>query len=354
MRFWECGSFCLQKQTKALAFIAVIVLFGHSALAQSWNLLAPTGAKPAARGMNGTPGVYDSTSNRMIIFGGRDGSGENLNDVWVLENANGLGGTPQWVELIPNGAAGSPPARSGHSTVYDSVSNRVIVFGGCGGDCLPVLNDVWVLTNANGLGGTPAWTQVQVAGGPAARTNAAVTYDSTEQLLIVFGGQDGSANPCSTFSDVWTLAGANGLGSAEWGQVEFVGFAAAGQNGASAVYSSFVMTLFGGIGMVNGTCTVTNAVTTLSLGAGAPSPYGFFGGFVDPGVPEGAAGSPPPRAFASTVFDSISQRTLLFGGVDASENYLNDVWTLAGAGPRSPQETARQPPGAGKRQFWIR
>ena len=118
MRFQECGSICLPKQTKALYFVSVIVLFGHSALAQSWNLLAPTGAKPAARGMNGTPGVYDPTSNRMIIFGGRDGRGQNLNDVWVLENANGLGGAPQWLELIPNGAAGSPPARSGQ---FDSL-----------------------------------------------------------------------------------------------------------------------------------------------------------------------------------------------------------------------------------------
>jgi hypothetical protein len=112
MRFREWSPICLTKQTKALLLVTITVLCGHSALAQSWNLLAPTGAKPAARGMNGTPGVYDPTSNRMIIFGGRDGSGQNLNDVWVLENANGLG-TPQWLELIPNGAVGSPPARSG-------------------------------------------------------------------------------------------------------------------------------------------------------------------------------------------------------------------------------------------------
>jgi len=88
--------------------------------------------------MNGQPGAYDPASNRMIVFGGRDREGKNLNDVWVLVGANGIG-AHQWVELIHNGAAGSPPARSGHSTVYDSVNNRLIVFGGCGGYCVPVL-----------------------------------------------------------------------------------------------------------------------------------------------------------------------------------------------------------------------
>jgi hypothetical protein len=78
-----------------------------------------------------------------------------------------------------------PPRGPDNSTVYDSVNNRLIVFGGCGGDCAPALNDVWVLTNANGLGGTPAWKEIQVTGGPAARTNAAVVYDSTENELFV-------------------------------------------------------------------------------------------------------------------------------------------------------------------------
>ncbi len=348
MRFQECGLICLTKGTKALLFVVFTVLFGHSALAQSWNLLAPTGAKPAARGMNGTPGVYDATSNRMIIFGGRDGSGQNLNDVWVLENANGLGGTPQWLELIPNGAAGSPPARSGHSTVYDPVNNRLIVFGGCGGDCLPVLNDVWVLTNANGLGGTPAWTQLQVAGGPAARTNAAVAYDPTDNVLIVFGGQDGSANPCSTFSDLWMLGGANGLGTALWAQPgELFGTPPVGQNGAS-ILDYETLAFLGGIGMVNGTCTATNAVTALDLLGGFPNPFVSFFNFIS----EGAAGSPAARSFASTVIDTITQRTLLFGGVDASGNYLNDVWSF-GAGMWSQINPKNSPPAARSGQVAI-
>jgi hypothetical protein len=299
------------------------MLAAHAAFAQSWaHLSFPGGTTPIARGMNGAPGVYDPASNRMIVFGGRDRDGKNLNDVWVLENANGLGGTPQWVELIPNGAAGSPPARSGHSTVYDSANNRLIIFGGCGGYCAPVLNDVWVLTNANGLGGTPVWTPLQIAGTvPPAPTNAAAAYDSEYNELIVFGGQDGSANPCSTFSDTWTLSNANGLGgSGAWIKVASFGSAPMGQNGAAAAYTTGALILFGGLAMVNGTCTATNDVHEL-LGP----PYFLV---VADLTPEGTL--PPARSFASIVFDAISGQMLLFGGVDGSGNYLNDVWNFFG------------------------
>src|SRR5579859_1519645 len=144
--------------------LGTLVLFASYLNAQSWTQLSPSGTPPTARGLQGATSVYDATNNRMIVFGGRDGSGNNLNDVWVLTNANGLGGTSQWINLIPNGAAGSPPARSGHSATYNgSYFNKMIIFGGCGGSCAPALNDVWVLTHANGLGGTPVWTQLSLA-----------------------------------------------------------------------------------------------------------------------------------------------------------------------------------------------
>jgi hypothetical protein len=210
---------CLSKQINILGMF--FILLSHSAFAQSWTELTPSGTPPVARG--GTTGVYDPTSNRMIVFGGRDGSGNNRNDVWILTDANGAGSHPsQWGRLIPNGAAGSPPARSGHSAVYDSVNNRMIIFGGCSAYCAPVLNDVWVLTNANGIGGTPAWTQLKpgTSTAPAPRTNAAAAYNTAGNGLIIFGGQDGSTNPCSTYSDIWFLDNANGLGASLWGNIQ--------------------------------------------------------------------------------------------------------------------------------------
>jgi hypothetical protein len=170
----------------------------------------------------------------MIVFGGRDKTGENRNDVWILTHANGEGGAAQWIRLIVDGAKSSPPARSGHAAVYDSADNRMIIFGGCSGYCAPVLNDVWVLTNANGIGGTPAWIQEAPEGPlPAARTNAAAAYDGIH--LIIFGGQDGSADPCSTLSDSWWLTFANDVNGPSWSLLPLAPGSPlpAGQNGAA-------------------------------------------------------------------------------------------------------------------------
>ena len=124
---------------------------------------------------NGTGGqslleaVDDSTSNRMIVFSGVASSGI-FNDVWVLTNANGLGGTPSWIQLSPSGSPS--PARSAGSAVYDANTNRLILFGGIG--TAAFFNDTWVLSNANGLGGSPAWTQLAPAGAlPTARNEHA-------------------------------------------------------------------------------------------------------------------------------------------------------------------------------------
>src|SRR6266478_4362344 len=78
----------------------------------------------------------------------------------------------EWIKLTPTG--GLPPARFGHTSVYDAASNRLILFGGCSnvpGGCNTLgrgvaLNDLWVLSSANGQGGTPTWTQLTPTGGP--------------------------------------------------------------------------------------------------------------------------------------------------------------------------------------------
>src|SRR5437588_1390780 len=109
---------------------------------QTWTQLSPSGTPPSPRGFHGASAVYDPSSNRMIVFGGRESNQNNTNDVWLLTNANGLGGTPAWINLLPANSPGAPASRSGHSAVYDIATNRMMVFGGCEGGCLPALNDV--------------------------------------------------------------------------------------------------------------------------------------------------------------------------------------------------------------------
>ena len=313
--------------------MSAAIFLAQTLPAQTWSQLSPSGTPPVARGLHGTTGVYDPASNRMIVFGGRDGSGNNLNDVWVLLNANGLGGASQWVNLIPNGAGGSPPARSGHAAAYDAANNVMFIFGGCSGYCTPVLNDTWMLSNANGLGGTPVWTQLAVdAAAPPARTNAVVVYDPSLNLLSVYSGQDGSADPCSTFTDVWRLTNANGLGGAQsWSMYQSIFIAndtdpftpLPGLNGAAVAYdpATGVASIFGGMTNVSGVCRETNAAWELKM---FPVPT------LSTATPDGAAGSPPARSYASGVFDAAGGRLIVFGG---QENGIavGDVWALSNA-----------------------
>src|ERR1039457_6635557 len=65
--------------------------------------------------------------------------------IWMLSNANGLNGTAAWTQLSPTGTL--PAARNEHTAVYDAGSKRMFVFGGA--TLSANLNDTWVLTNAS-------------------------------------------------------------------------------------------------------------------------------------------------------------------------------------------------------------
>src|SRR2546423_217139 len=121
----------------------------------------------------------------MIIFGGDPKMFQFLSDVWVLTNANGLGGQPQWMQLSPTG---SIPGRWNHTAAYDPELNKMIVFGGAVGAGTDS-NDVWVLANANGSSGTPAWTQLLPSGvAPPIRESPFAMYDTCTKRMILFGG----------------------------------------------------------------------------------------------------------------------------------------------------------------------
>jgi hypothetical protein len=171
----------------------------------TWTQLSPSGPAPVAREL--TSAVYDPGSNRLIVFGGSSAT-VGLNDVWVLSNANGSGGAPAWTELAPSG--GAPSARAGFSAVYDATNNRMTIYGG--GDSSGILNDAWVLSDANGLGGTPTWTQLgPFTEFPEARNVHSAVYLPSTNKMVVFGGATQSSTGDTAVNDVWVLSHANGL-----------------------------------------------------------------------------------------------------------------------------------------------
>lgn len=75
------------------------------------------------------------SGRRLLVFGGQNNLGQ-LGDLWLLDTKN-------WVWHRPQVAGENPRKRSGHSAVYDKNNERVIFFGGWDGS--QELDDVLIL-----------------------------------------------------------------------------------------------------------------------------------------------------------------------------------------------------------------
>lgn len=265
-----------------------------------WIRLSMTGKGPNVR--FGHSAVYNPTSNVEIIFGGGEGfPGPCVNDLWTVSHLNSKGGSPTWKQYSATGTL--PPIREGHTAAYDPNTNKMIVFGGnnCSGT---YYNDLWILSNADGTTGTPAWSQVTPIGtGPSARSQATAIYDSVNNVMTVYGGGTSTTN---VFSDVWTLSNANGVtGTPTWTQLSPTGTAPAARMGQSAIYDATNnrMTIFGGS---NNKGTVLNDgwILTFANGiGGTPSWLSFT--FTSAG---------PYRKSHVAIYDPVSDDMVIFGG----------------------------------------
>ena len=287
-----------------------------------WTKLNPTGSLPPGR--RGHTAIYDANTDRMVVFGG-DPVGCSVpkyNDVWVLVGTTATHGVPKWVQLNP--AGGPPPARSDHSAVYDPVNNTMTIAGGYGGG--QNYNDVWVLTHANGFGGTPTWTQLNPTGqAPSATGYRAVVYDPVSNRMTVFGGWNCCSSPY--VNDTTVLTNANGLGGAPaWIKLSPSGTIPSTRYGSKAVYDGprNTMTIFGGTtdtGQVNEVWSLSS-----SNGLNGQPTWTKLNPSGNQPAPRGGSVSEP-----TAIYDAGYGRMGIFGGGTPS-GLLNDVWVLSGLG----------------------
>jgi Galactose oxidase, central domain len=262
---------------------------------------------PSERSFHST--IYDPVRDRMIVFGGWNSSHQRLNDVWILN----LSGTPTWTELIP---AGTPPsARNGHTAIYDPMRDRMLVFGGHSSGTQ--VSDVWELT----LSGTPTWNALTTASAaPPARAVHTAIYDPVRDRMIVYGGVTNGPPPVYSrfLGDAWALTLS---GSPTWSQL------ASGPSsrcGHSSIYDPVGdrMVMFGGEYVYDeedkGIIYVFyNDVWTLAL-----SDLSTWSRL----TPGGSL--PPGRLCHSAIFDALADRMLVFGAYNHDYGSANDLWAL--------------------------
>ena len=121
--------------------------------------------------------VYDDSINKIILFGGgfQDSSSYSyFGDTWIYDPTANV-----WTEINPQQ---SPSARSSHSMVYDSINQKIILFGGVD------LNDNWLNETWIFDSQLQNWNQVFPDNSPSIRGSSSLYYDIQAQKAILYGG----------------------------------------------------------------------------------------------------------------------------------------------------------------------
>jgi hypothetical protein len=192
--------------------------------------------------------------------------------------------------------ATQPPPRMWGVMVYDEKRGVHVLFGGSGGGAATMFNDTW---EYDGI----TWTKKNPANSPPARAEASAVFDSTRNVVVLFGG---SPTPFGAYlNDTWEYDGVN------WVQ-RMTATTPPARRQVKLAYDSYrkLTVMFGGYSNAflgdtweyNG----TNWVQRL------------------PPI------SPSVRSLEGLVFDGARKRVFLFGGVNSpsvSFSCLSDSWT---------------------------
>lgn len=118
---------------------------------------------------------FDPNLEETILFGGYEDFGEGANETWTYDTVDN---TWNLLDL-----SNKPLPRYGSQLVYDSVNQRAILFGGRIVGRYR-LNDTWEFMPSN------FWNQLKPLEGPSARYWHSMVYDSSNQVIVLFGGSE--------------------------------------------------------------------------------------------------------------------------------------------------------------------
>jgi len=142
-----------------------------------WRKVSASGPRPRIRADGGV--ILNTNNNRMLIFGGKDGS-TFYNDLWALDLTPG---NEQWTQLSPTGNI--PSGRAGFAHAQDRNGTKLYVFAGWDG--WDYFNDLYELDVP-----TLTWSRLYPSGDLLLqRRNTCGAWDCFNTNFFVFGGEHG-------------------------------------------------------------------------------------------------------------------------------------------------------------------
>ncbi len=349
-----------------------------------WTNRTSAGAKPDAR--SGAAFAYDSDRKRLVLFGGRAGSGYNFEDTWEWDPATGV-----WTSLTNAGT--HPAARSQHAMVYEKSTKKVLLFGGGRSDASSfdstgisiALGDTWEWDAA-----TNTWTARTATPSPSPRHDLGLVWDSVRNRAVLFGGleMDIAGASGAPKQDTWEWDPE----TSAWTERTFPGFMPGPRHGHATGFdgANGRVVVFGGSDIVTGAALndlwiwdppsgmwkqvwngsepglpgprmyaamvsggahlqlVCGAITAGGGGTGGTGgkttlppdrPYGTYGTNdiweLDPATLSftnrtAAPDIPLPRSLHAMASDPTTGRVFVFGGSDLLGRQLDDLWEWDG------------------------
>ena len=176
---------------KRAVLLVVAVLLGVSAFA----------SHPSPRTLARM--AWDTPNGVGVLFGGLG----NFDKGTVLQHDSSetwLWSSGRWVQRFPQTI---PLRRAVHAMVFDSTRNRVVMFGGRHAPAdkdgeVTYLNDTWVYQDEN-------WTRIESTENPSGRQFPSMAYDRARDRVILYGGNilEGDEETLTLRDDTWEFDG---------------------------------------------------------------------------------------------------------------------------------------------------
>lgn len=253
----------------------------------TYTRLSAEGPAPAPR-IDGAI-VYDPVGRQVFLFGGQEGAAKN--DLWAYSLDR-----RQWTEVQTGDPR--PPARFGHTVVFDAVRRWLVVFGGQAGG---FFSDTWAFDIGRG-----AWEQLSRDGaGPSRRYGHSAIYDTARDRMIISHGFTNAGR----FDDTWAFD----LAGNTWRDISPSSNRPLRRCLHHAAYdrAGNQMLLYGGCASGFGPCPLDD-LWALDLNSNR-------------WTERAAAVKPPARQWFGIGFDGKRSRLLIFGG-SGGGGLLDDTW----------------------------